>query len=75
MHTAQRPPPGSCCLDVQVLLGDVPANVSSKRLGDGVLQSALINLGIIVAAAAATVGAEVTHKLPGYLIAYLVLQL
>ncbi|CAL5220498.1 g2527 [Coccomyxa viridis] len=48
----------------QVLLGDVPANVSSKRLGDGVLQSALINLGIIVAAAAATVGAEVTHKLP-----------
>ena len=52
---------------MQVLLGDVPANVSSKRLGDGVLQAALINLGIIVAAAAATVGAEVTHRLPGSL--------
>ena len=47
------------------MLGDVPANVSSKRLGDGVLQSALINLGIVVTAAAATIGAEVTHRLPG----------
>jgi len=61
MHCSEM----TCCLKLQVLLGDVPADVSGKRLGDGVLRSALINLGIIVTAAAATIGAEVTHRLPG----------
>lgn len=37
------------------------------------LQAALVNLGIIVAAAAATAGAEVTHRLPGDSILHLVL--
>ena len=53
--------------ELQVLLGDLPANVSSKRLGDGVLRSALTNLGLVITATAATVAAELTHRLPGVL--------
>ena len=48
-----------------MLLGDLPANVSGKRLGDGVLRSALTNLGLVIATTAATVAAELTHRLPG----------
>ena len=48
-----------------MLLGDLPASVSGKRLGDGVLRSALTNLGLVMATTAATIAAEVTHRLPG----------
>ena len=48
-----------------MLLGDLPASVSGKRLGDGVLRSALTNLGLVIATTAATVAAEFTHRLPG----------
>ncbi len=48
-----------------MLLGDLPASVSGKRLGDGVLRSALTNLGLVIATTAATVAAEITHRLPG----------
>ena len=72
---AQGQPLTSHCRGAQVLLGDMPANISSRRLGDGVLQSALINMGIVVAAAAATAGAEITHRLPGYSILHLVLYM
>ena len=60
-YTQGHPP--QCPL--QVLLGDLPADISSRRLGDGVLRSAVTNLGVIVTAAAATIAAEVTHRLPG----------
>ena len=55
-----------------MLLGDLPASVSGKRLGDGVLRSALTNLGLVIATTAATVAAEITHRLPGAVTASLV---
>jgi len=50
---------------VQVLLGDLPANLTAQRLADGVWKSALIGLGLFAAAASAAVAGELSHALPG----------
>jgi hypothetical protein len=48
-----------------VHLGDLPANVSGRRLGGGVFRAVLVNLGLLTTAAAGAIAGDLMHTLPG----------
>lgn len=50
---------------MQVHLGDLPANISGRRLGSNVFKAGLINLGLVTLAAAGAIAGEIMHVLPG----------
>lgn len=49
----------------QVHLGDLPANISGRRLGDGIWRATLPRAVLLAASALGGIAGALTHSLPG----------
>jgi hypothetical protein len=48
-----------------VHLGDLPANISGRRLGDGIWRATLPRAALLAASAIGSIAGALTHTLPG----------